>query len=191
MPTGGTLMKITRRFTTADASPYDLIEFRRATSEIKNPDGSIVFRLDGFMVPAQWSQVAADILAQKYFRKAGVARRLKKGGGKPRSRPGLGAQCPTRRHWPSCPRRSATAVRATRGRCSTASPARGPTGASRVATSPPKRMRARSTTRCATCSPCRWRRRTARSGSTPACIGHTASMARARDISTSTSKRGS
>ena len=71
-------MKITRRFTTADASPYDLIEFRRATSEIKNPDGSIVFRLDGFMVPAQWSQVAADILAQKYFRKAGVARRLKK-----------------------------------------------------------------------------------------------------------------
>jgi ribonucleoside-diphosphate reductase alpha chain len=71
-------MKITRRFTTAGTSPYDLIEFRRATSEIKNPDGSIVFRLEGFMVPAQWSQVAADILAQKYFRKAGVARRLKK-----------------------------------------------------------------------------------------------------------------
>jgi ribonucleoside-diphosphate reductase alpha chain len=71
-------MKITRRFTTAGTSPYDLIEFRRATSEIKNPDGSIVFRLEGFMVPAQWTQVAADILAQKYFRKAGVARRLKK-----------------------------------------------------------------------------------------------------------------
>ena len=71
-------MKITRRFTTAGTSPYDSIEFRRATSEIKNPDGSIVFRLEGFMVPAQWSQVAADILAQKYFRKAGVARRLKK-----------------------------------------------------------------------------------------------------------------
>jgi ribonucleoside-diphosphate reductase alpha chain len=71
-------MKITRRFTTAGTSPYDTIEFRRAISEIKNPDGSIVFRLDGFMVPAQWSQVAADILAQKYFRKAGVARRLKK-----------------------------------------------------------------------------------------------------------------
>ncbi len=71
-------MKITRRFTTAGTSPYDLIQFRRATSEIKNPDGSIVFRLEGFMVPEQWSQVAADILAQKYFRKAGVARRLKK-----------------------------------------------------------------------------------------------------------------
>ena len=71
-------MKITRRFTTAGKSPYETIEFRRATSEIKNPDGSVVFRLEGFEVPEDWSQVAADILAQKYFRKAGVPRRLKK-----------------------------------------------------------------------------------------------------------------
>jgi ribonucleoside-diphosphate reductase alpha chain len=71
-------MKINRRFTEAGKSPYASIAFRRATSEIKNPDGSIVFRLDGFMVPEQWSQVAADILAQKYFRKAGVPRRLKR-----------------------------------------------------------------------------------------------------------------
>src|SRR5262245_8529398 len=71
-------MKIARRFTEAGKSPYETIPFRRATSEIKNPDGSVVFRLDGFMVPEQFSQVAADILAQKYFRKAGVARRLKR-----------------------------------------------------------------------------------------------------------------
>ncbi len=71
-------MKIARRFTEAGKSPYESIPFRRATSEIKNPDGSVVFRLDGFMVPEQFSQVAADILAQKYFRKAGVARRLKR-----------------------------------------------------------------------------------------------------------------
>ncbi|HRN83945.1 MAG TPA: vitamin B12-dependent ribonucleotide reductase, partial [Hyphomicrobium sp.] len=71
-------MKITRRFTTAGKSPYDSIAFRRATSEIKNPDGSVVFRLEGFEVPEDWSQVAADILAQKYFRKAGVPRRLRK-----------------------------------------------------------------------------------------------------------------
>ena len=71
-------MKITRRFTEAGKSPYETIKFRRATSEIKNPDGSVVFSLDGFFVPEHWSQVAADILAQKYFRKAGVARRLKK-----------------------------------------------------------------------------------------------------------------
>jgi ribonucleoside-diphosphate reductase alpha chain len=71
-------MKITRRFTTAGQSPYATIPFRRATSEIKNPDGSVVFRLEGFDVPEHFSQVAADILAQKYFRKAGVATRLKK-----------------------------------------------------------------------------------------------------------------
>ncbi|MEO1206616.1 MAG: vitamin B12-dependent ribonucleotide reductase [Pseudomonadota bacterium] len=71
-------MKITRRYTEAGKSPYASIPFRRATSEIKNPDGSVVFRLEGFEVPEHFSQVAADILAQKYFRKAGVARRLKR-----------------------------------------------------------------------------------------------------------------
>jgi ribonucleoside-diphosphate reductase alpha chain len=48
------------------------------TSEIKNPDGSVVFHLDNVEVPTAWSQVASDVLAQKYFRKAGVAARLKK-----------------------------------------------------------------------------------------------------------------
>ncbi len=71
-------MKITRRFTEAGKSPYATIKFRRATSEIRNPDGSVVFRLEGFEVPEHWSQVAADILAQKYFRKAGVPRSLKR-----------------------------------------------------------------------------------------------------------------
>ncbi|MBO6723988.1 MAG: vitamin B12-dependent ribonucleotide reductase, partial [Roseitalea sp.] len=59
-------------------SPYAEIAFRKATSEIRNPDGSVVFRLDNIDVPDQFSQVAADILAQKYFRKAGVPARLKK-----------------------------------------------------------------------------------------------------------------
>ena len=71
-------MQIKRRFTTAGKSPYEKIPFRRATSEIKNPDGSVVFRLADFAVPEHWSQVAADILAQKYFRKAGVPARLKR-----------------------------------------------------------------------------------------------------------------
>jgi ribonucleoside-diphosphate reductase alpha chain len=71
-------MRIERRFTKAGQSPYADIEFRKATSEIRNPDGSIVFRLEDIGVPGQWSQVATDILAQKYFRKAGVPARLKK-----------------------------------------------------------------------------------------------------------------
>ena len=71
-------MRIERRFTEAGKSPYDAIEFRETSSEIRNPDGSTVFKLDSFEVPKQWSQVAADILAQKYFRKAGVPACLKK-----------------------------------------------------------------------------------------------------------------
>ena len=71
-------MHIQRRFTKAGQSAYAEIEFRKALSEIKNPDGSVVFRLDDIEVPAQFCQVAADILAQKYFRKAGVPARLKK-----------------------------------------------------------------------------------------------------------------
>src|SRR5690606_8226926 len=71
-------MRIQRRFTKEGQSAYAEITFRKALSEIKNPDGSVVFRLDDIDVPAQFSQVAADILAQKYFRKAGVPARLKK-----------------------------------------------------------------------------------------------------------------
>ena len=71
-------MRIERRFTTAGQSAYAGIEFRTTKSEIRNPDGSIVFRLEGIAVPTTWSQVASDIIAQKYFRKAGVPARLKR-----------------------------------------------------------------------------------------------------------------
>ncbi len=71
-------MRIERRFTTTGQSPYAGIGFRLTTSEIRNPDGSVVFRADNVEVPAHWSQVASDVLAQKYFRKAGVPTRLKK-----------------------------------------------------------------------------------------------------------------
>ena len=69
-------MHITRRFTTAGQDPYATIPFRTAISDIRNPDGSVVFQAEGIEVPADWSQVASDILAQKYFRKAGVPIRL-------------------------------------------------------------------------------------------------------------------
>jgi len=65
-------MHIERRFTTEGQDPYATVPFRTAISEIRNPDGSVVFQAEGIEVPAEWSQVATDILAQKYFRKAGV-----------------------------------------------------------------------------------------------------------------------
>jgi len=71
-------MRIERRYTNEGQSAYEGIEFRQATSEIRNPDGSIVFKLENIDVPSSWSQVASDIIAQKYFRKAGVPKILKK-----------------------------------------------------------------------------------------------------------------
>ncbi len=70
-------MRIARRFTTAGVDPYETVAFRIAASEIRNPDGSVVFAAEGIEVPADWSQVASDILAQKYLRKAGVPSQLR------------------------------------------------------------------------------------------------------------------
>jgi len=65
-------MRITRYFTEENQSPYVSFDFRATSSEIRNPDGSVVFQLKGMETPGHWSQVACDVLAQKYFRKAGV-----------------------------------------------------------------------------------------------------------------------
>ena len=65
-------MKIERRFTTAGVDPLALVNWERRESIIREPDGTIVFEMRDIEVPRSWSQVATDILAQKYFRKAGV-----------------------------------------------------------------------------------------------------------------------
>ncbi len=70
-------MRFERRFTKEGQIAYANIDFRYATSEIRNPDGTIVFRAENIEVPNQFSQVATDILAQKYFRKAGIPAVLK------------------------------------------------------------------------------------------------------------------
>ncbi|WP_455245940.1 vitamin B12-dependent ribonucleotide reductase [Petrachloros mirabilis] len=68
-------MRIERRFTRSGETPYEGLKFVKRSSEIRNPDGSTVFKLDQIDVPESWSQLATDILAQKYFRKAGVPQR--------------------------------------------------------------------------------------------------------------------
>lgn len=65
-------MKITRRYTTTGTDPFGSFTFVPRTSRIANPDGSVVFEMKDLQAPEQWSQVAVDILAQKYFRKAGL-----------------------------------------------------------------------------------------------------------------------
>ena len=71
-------MKFTRQFTKNNDDAYSGLEFKTTTSEIKNPDGTIVFSAPNIEVPANYSQVAADIIAQKYFRKAGIPTYVKK-----------------------------------------------------------------------------------------------------------------
>ncbi|GGH76507.1 ribonucleoside-diphosphate reductase alpha chain [Filimonas zeae] len=65
-------LSFTRRFTRNGVSPFDLFDYDYRTSVIRNPSGEIVFEMTNVEVPKQWSQIATDILAQKYFRKAGV-----------------------------------------------------------------------------------------------------------------------
>ena len=65
-------LQFQRRFTKPGVSPFDLFEYDYRTSIIRNPTGEIVFEMNNVEVPKQWSQIATDIIAQKYFRKAGV-----------------------------------------------------------------------------------------------------------------------
>jgi ribonucleoside-diphosphate reductase alpha chain len=71
-------MKIERKFTKAGQDAYAELDFVTTSSEIRNPDGTTVFKLDNVEVPARWSQVASDVIAQKYFRKAGVPVKTKR-----------------------------------------------------------------------------------------------------------------
>ena len=65
-------LQFPRRFTREDVNVFDLFEYDYRTSVIRNPSGEVVFEMNNVEVPKQWSQIATDILAQKYFRKAGV-----------------------------------------------------------------------------------------------------------------------
>lgn len=77
---GKTGLEIPRYFTKEGINPIDMVQYEKRSSVIKNPDGSLVFRMDDVEVPTFWTQVATDILAQKYFRKAGVPLRNERGG---------------------------------------------------------------------------------------------------------------
>lgn len=71
-------MKITRHFTSDGKSPFADIKFVKRSSEIRNPDGSEVYKADDLEIPESWSQMATDIIAQKYLRKNGIAVKTKK-----------------------------------------------------------------------------------------------------------------
>ncbi|MFZ9743185.1 MAG: hypothetical protein ACO3B0_06310, partial [Chitinophagaceae bacterium] len=61
-----------RQFTSDKVNVFEMFEYDYRTSVIRNPSGEVVFEMTNVEVPKQWSQIATDIIAQKYFRKAGV-----------------------------------------------------------------------------------------------------------------------
>jgi len=75
-------MRIERRFSQEGVSPFEQFEYTKRSSVLRNPDGSVVFEMHDIEVPKQWSQMATDILAQKYFRKAGAPSLDERGVGK-------------------------------------------------------------------------------------------------------------
>ena len=68
----GSGLSIGRSFTTPGSDPLEEVAYERRTSRIKNPDGSVVFEMEGAEIPAAWSQMATDIMVSKYFRRAGT-----------------------------------------------------------------------------------------------------------------------
>jgi ribonucleoside-diphosphate reductase alpha chain len=92
-------MQIRRSYTSEGRDPFASFTFVLRSSRIANPDGSVVFEMKDLLAPEHWSQVAVDVLAQKYFRKAGVparAERLPEPGVPEwlqRSRPAEGEPC--------------------------------------------------------------------------------------------------
>ncbi len=65
-------VQVGRHFTRSSVNPLEEVVYERRSSVITNPDGSIVFKMEGAEVPASWSQLATDIVISKYFRKAGL-----------------------------------------------------------------------------------------------------------------------
>ena len=65
-------MRFARHYTKEGVSPFDMFEYDLRSSVIREPSGKLIFEMHDVEVPKQWSQVATDILEQKYFRKAGV-----------------------------------------------------------------------------------------------------------------------
>ena len=92
-------MKITRRFTKPGQDVFATVEYEKRTSRISNPDGSVVFEMNDAEIPAQWSQLATDIMVSKYFRKAGVPQTDRERPAAPRRR--RATSSPARRSPPS------------------------------------------------------------------------------------------
>ena len=175
-------MKIERKFTTETTGAYGAIEFTKTISEIRNPDGKIVFRNDAVEVPSSWSQVASDVLAQKYFRKAGIPAILKpvKEKGVPEF---LHRSVPDLLALKNFPKTSSSRAKPQPSKCLIVWRALGAIGAGRGGISRPKGTRAPIMMKCASCWRAKWPPQTHPNGLIRAYIGLMVSMDQVKAIS--------
>ena len=71
-PKGGASFAALYTASGTGADPLKDVVWERRQSVITNPDGSVVFKMEGAQIPVQWSQLATDIVVSKYFRRAGL-----------------------------------------------------------------------------------------------------------------------
>src|ERR1700687_1408056 len=71
-------LSVQSRFVSSGREAFESLPWESRSSIIRNPDGSVVFEMNNIRIPKGWSQVATDIIAQKYFRKAGIPAKTKK-----------------------------------------------------------------------------------------------------------------
>src|SRR5579872_7387320 len=63
-------LRFGRFFTPAGSHAYDLVEWERRTAAITGEKGQVIFEQKDVEVPRSWSQLAINVVAQKYFRGA-------------------------------------------------------------------------------------------------------------------------
>ena len=201
MAGGASKLGAPQEHTSGDACEYSVIllhknqallktNFRETSSEIRNPDGSLVFKHDAIEVPASWSQVACDVLAQKYFRKAGIPARLKRV--EENDLPSwLWRSVPILTPLKICPKKTVMSVKHLQNKCLTVWQVAGPTGAGKAAISTQKPMLTHIMTKWYICCASKCAHQTLPSGLTQACTGPTGLMGRLKGITTSISRRAS
>ncbi|MEC8216554.1 MAG: vitamin B12-dependent ribonucleotide reductase, partial [Candidatus Thermoplasmatota archaeon] len=78
MPAKANALKIPRHFTESGKDPFDKLSWSKKDVEIRNFDGTVAFSMKDVTLPDNYSQVASNVLAQKYLRKAGIPKKLRK-----------------------------------------------------------------------------------------------------------------
>ncbi len=65
-------LTISRRYTKPGEDVFSTVTWDKRTTTIADEKGNVISQISDIEVPSSWTQLATDIMAYKYFRKAGV-----------------------------------------------------------------------------------------------------------------------